>query len=668
MQKNKKTAAASSSSGVTNGHNNSVDVHVDVHAAAEEAATASSGSELEDALGSPNNAASGSVSALVRKVRRRSGLTAFDQELVRIVGQHLHTIGLKSSAEVLMAEAGTRLIHPTASTFKKLVLNGEWSQAVKTLDELKSHLENADSMQEMKFLLLEQKYLELLARGNSIEALKVLQTELSPLKHNQSRTHELSTYLMLSSPEDIARVTRSVRGGGSPPPPPRSSSSSAATNGVLVPSSSSTTNSDLTAITDPRSRTELMHRLQSFIPASVMLPPGRLMTLLDQAAEFQTDRCLRHTLKSGQNLTNAPLDPNYLTKDHKCSEQDFPCETIQVLSEHCEEVWYCRFSPNGLKLASGGKDHNVIIWDFDPETLLLKHGKTLERHTNGVAFFAWSPDSSKLAVCGPEDCDEVCIWNVDAGVLECKIAHSTEDSLTTVSWSPDGRKIACGGNRGQFYQCDTKGTVVDSWEGVRVQALAYRRDGKSVLAADTHHRIRAYNFEDLNDASILQESHGIMTFTLDDADRYALLNIATQGIHLWSVEEKCLVRRFSGITQGFYTIHSCFGGPDGSFIASGSEDNKVYIYHTLRENPIAELAGHGRTVNCVSWNPVYPRVLVSASDDSTLRVWGPSEKFRSNSNSSSSGSRTRNGVDAAGGGGSGGGPPLFGDYCGNGVV
>ena len=43
---------------------------------------------------------------------------------------------------------------------------------------------------------------------------------------------------------------------------------------------------------------------------------------------------------------------------------------------------------------------------------------------------------------------------------------------------------------------------------------------------------------------------------------------------------------------------------------------------------IAVLSGHSRTVNCVTWNPVYPRVLVSASDDGTVRVWGPAEKYR----------------------------------------
>ena len=40
---------------------------------------------------------------------------------------------------------------------------------------------------------------------------------------------------------------------------------------------------------------------------------------------------------------------------------------------------------------------------------------------------------------------------------------------------------------------------------------------------------------------------------------------------------RTLVRKFVGITQGFYTIHSCFGGLDQAFVASGSEDNKVAI-------------------------------------------------------------------------------------------
>jgi hypothetical protein len=127
MHKNRKANRAANAN--ANGHSDNTSKN------SKEAAVESSGSsDLEDAVGSPNTAGSGSglASALVSKVRRKSGLSNLDQELVRIVGQHLHNIGLKSSAEVLMAEAGTQLIHPTAANFKKLVLNGEWSQAVKS--------------------------------------------------------------------------------------------------------------------------------------------------------------------------------------------------------------------------------------------------------------------------------------------------------------------------------------------------------------------------------------------------------------------------------------------------------------------------------------------------------------------------------------------------------
>lgn len=625
MQKTKK-----SSKSATNGHSK---------VTAAPPPTASSGnsheqeansdsSDLEDALGSSPTE---TTSALLRKLRKKSGLNSFDQELMRIVGQHLHNIGLKTSAKVLMAEAGCEWIHPTAEKFKSFVLNGEWSQALKTLEELKNHLENKDCLVEMKFILLEQKFLELISKGKRMDALKVLQTELSVLKHNQTRVHELSTYLMLSKAEEIARATRSHQGSRA---------------------------------SDAQARLDLMHRLQAFIPASVMLPPRRLMTLLDQSAEFQTDRCLRHPMKGSGVF--APPDPSYLTKDHKCPEEDFPCETIQVLTEHNDEVWFCRFSPDGLKLASGGKGKHVCIFDFDPETMTLKFARSFDRRNHGVGNFAWSPDSTKLAVCGPEDCDEVLVWNVETEDLEFKISHSSEDSLTTVAWSPDGRLIACGGQRGQFYQCDNKGNVLHHKEGVRVKALAYRKDNKTILAADTHHRIRAYNLEDeTSDKTILayrmQDNLGIMSFSVDESDRYVLLNLAHQGIHLWSIEDKCLIRQYTGVKQGRFMVHSCFGGgQDNSFFATGSEDWKVYVYHMMRENPIAELSGHTSAVNCVAWNPVYPKVLVSASDDSTLRVWGPSSRFR---NGSASG--VRNGHDVMAASASTPDDPY---HCGNGVI
>ena len=40
---------------------------------------------------------------------------------------------------------------------------------------------------------------------------------------------------------------------------------------------------------------------------------------------------------------------------------------------------------------------------------------------------------------------------------------------------------------------------------------------------------------------------------------------------MWDVKDKVLLRKFRGLTQGYYTIFSCFGGLNQDFVASGSE-------------------------------------------------------------------------------------------------
>ena len=85
----------------------------------------------------------------------------------------------------------------------------------------------------------------------------------------------------------------------------------------------------------------------------------------------------------------------------------------------------------------------------------------------------------------------------------------------------------------------------------------------------------------------------------------------------------------------YSNIYDKILGVNQDFVASGSEDNKVYIWHLKRELPIAILNGHTRTVNCVSWNPVYHQLMASVSDDGTIRIWAPAQKYRSPTNKNS---------------------------------
>lgn len=73
-------------------------------------------------------------------------------------------------------------------------------------------------------------------------------------------------------------------------------------------------------------------------------------------------------------------------------------------------------------------------------------------------------------------------------------------------------------------------------------------------------------------------------------------------------------------TEGF-RIKPAFGGKDSAFVAMGSVQGEVRIWHWETEKFVCGLEGHSQPVNAVAWHPTDQHMLVSASDDSTLRVW-----------------------------------------------
>ena len=148
----------------------------------------------------------------LRKIKTTPNLSTSDKEVVRLIGQHLFDLGLKTASDVLMKEAGCKLDDPSSATFRHCVMKGDWTGAVNVLEDLKHHLDSTKALREVKFIILEQKYMEYIHSGKTYEALKVLQLELSPLNHNTARTHTLSSYLMLPNPGFNNGIRRQSRG------------------------------------------------------------------------------------------------------------------------------------------------------------------------------------------------------------------------------------------------------------------------------------------------------------------------------------------------------------------------------------------------------------------------------------------------------------------------
>ena len=358
----------------------------------------------------------------------------------------------------------------------------------------------------------------------------------------------------------------------------------------------------------------ILHRIQTFLPLHIMLPPKRLERLLDQAMRLQLSNCLYHCRNDGAYT---------LLRDHNCNRNEFPKHCISVLKLHQDEVWSIQFSPDGRYLASASKDKHIILWRCDTWESI----HTLAGHEDAVSFITWNPHGTMLASCG-NDC-KVIIWDTQLGT-PIKFFSKHMDIVTTCAFLPDGNHIISGSvDQSLLLWSLSSGKVIHKWSGHRVTDLAIHPSGNCFHAVCQERKIRTF---DLKPASSYQESSCITTLdsitslSLSRDGKYCLVSLANQEIHVWDIVKKRLQQKFQGHAQTKYVVRSCFGGSDQNFIISGSEDGQVYIWHRRTSVLFLKLAGHQATVNAVAWRSCAEPMFASASDDGSIRIWGDEEQ------------------------------------------
>src|SRR6266849_6231253 len=151
---------------------------------------------------------------------------------------------------------------------------------------------------------------------------------------------------------------------------------------------------------------------------------------------------------------------------------------------HSDLVIAVAWSPHGQRIASGGKDLTVQVWDAADGG----HAYTYHGHSNTVFAVAWSPDGKRIASgSGPinEGSDTtVQVWDATDGG-HAYTYHGHSDAVSAVAWSPDGRRIASGSfdQTVQVWDAVDGGQVFTYREhSIAVQAVAWSPDGRRIAS------------------------------------------------------------------------------------------------------------------------------------------------------------------------------------------
>jgi len=534
-------------------------------------------SEVEDMDVSLRNVENGSIKGnSVEDLIDRS-------QFIRLIIQALNEFGYYEACEILEKESGIQLYSAPIAAFCTGILEGNWKSVEEHVSDL--HLEDEDNIANVKFLIYEQKYLELLECKKVKDALETLRHEITPLNREPSKLHKLSSFMMCSNLEDLKRRANWDGSNGS-------------------------------------SRKQLLANLRKYVPPSILPPESRLKKLLLQAVRFQESNCLYH------NVTEEILS---LYEDHACDPTQIPTETHQILEKHTDEVWYIKFSHNGKLLASASKDSTVIIWEVTADQ--VRFSKILSGHTAATAFVSWSPDDRMLLSCGNDNL--VKLWDVESGICVQSFSKHTQ-SVTSCAWFPGGKHFASASVDRSVIIMDLEGNELRRWTTARVNDLIVNKKGTMMITICQDKKITVYDLEEFvagiserntNLTSInvpeesMQDSESITSMDLSSDGKQLLVNVSSHEIHLWDLSQKIIVQKFRGQNQSRFVIRSCFGGTNEAFICSGSEDSNVYIWNRQHGTLLTVLSGHSGTVNTVSWNPKDPYMLASCSDDRTIRIW-----------------------------------------------
>lgn len=525
------------------------------------------------------------------------------QDLVRVLLQSLDDLGYSKTRKILEEESGCRAESEVVSAFASLILKGEWETCLNMVDNIPFN--DSTDKRLVRFRILTQRYLELLNDGELNDAMRCLRECIAPL-----------CVVDIDNDDDAVHQTSVDNGVSTKVHSETNLSNSLHHLASLI---MCTTTEDLERRAKwsgdyATSRKRLMRSLMVFVSESAVVPSARLRTLLSQSIQWQILQTPYRNANGNECFS--------LLRDHVCDEIVVPQRTVAVLRGHADEVWHAAFSHSGDALATASKDGMVFVWNvakIDASEVTTK----LSGHLAPVNFVAWSPDDSRIISCSEKH--DIKLWCTENGTCLRSLEKHTQ-SISALAWAPSGTQFVSGGVDKKVVLWSTESAdAVRVWSGVRVQDLALSSNDRHAIVASTDQNIHRFDLADTSKPSdvIVREKGAIVSICLAKNDRHVFVQVANEEIRVWDVLTKSMIQTFHALRCSRFVIRVALGGFQQNLVASGSEDSQVYVWYRRSGKLLHVLSGHSATVNAVSWSPNRLGVIASASDDSTVRIWGP---------------------------------------------
>jgi len=296
-------------------------------------------------------------------------------------------------------------------------------------------------------------------------------------------------------------------------------------------------------------------------------------------------------------------------------------KSLLQLKGHEGPVTTVHFSPDGKLIATGGAEGAVIVWDAQTGQPFLKY----EWRLAGLKCVCFSPDSSRLVTAASDRMPW--IWDTATGNRVFPLDGHT-DWVHCISYSPDGSRIATASK-------DETARVWDALTGESllelqghsgsVNAVTFSPDGSRIVTGGDDKTIRIWDATTGQNVLILSgHSRGLNGVCFDPTGT-RLVSSSGNPHRSDQTGELCIWHGSSKLALGTWKGHKSYVtcgsfSPDGSLIATGSDDKTVRIWDTRTGELLTRLDGHALSITRLAFSADGSR-LASASPDRTIRIW-----------------------------------------------
>jgi WD40 repeat protein/tetratricopeptide (TPR) repeat protein len=273
------------------------------------------------------------------------------------------------------------------------------------------------------------------------------------------------------------------------------------------------------------------------------------------------------------------------------------------------------FSPDGKRVVSGGRDHNIKIWDSETGAELM----TIHGHQLGVT--AWFSPDGKRIVSSSND-DTIRVWDAASGE-ELTIIHTCGIELGSASVSSDGRRIVSALEDGTIKVWDAaSGEELISFQSGHedyVLSVVFSPNGKHIVSGSVDKTIKVWDASTGDEFMTLQGHKNVICSVAFSPDGKRIVSgSGDTTIKMWDASTGAELMTLRGHRS---TVKSVGFSSDGErIVSSGSWDNMIKVWDAESGEELMTLRGHRGHISWASLSPDGERV-VSCGDDATIKVW-----------------------------------------------